>query len=145
MSLQQVAADIDESTSAIEINADGNVASDGGKDSNANNQRGIFSDIFSFDTTQGKGAALSNLAKNLLTSINKPGAEEDTATTKGGVASLDAVLMAARGMEATVTSQSIPRFISHFEESTSMVKGAFAHVDFSQLSLAALWSSLVLC
>lgn len=112
---------------AVEVNPNGNV----GKDESSSS--GGFPDLFG-----------SSALKNILESINFGNASKDTNAEEGS--SLDEVLSIARNMVATATSKSersIPQIIEHFkahlDESTSMMKSAFAHVDFSKLSLASLW------
>lgn len=113
---------------SVELDANGNVQNE------PSSKSGGFPDIFG-----------SSTLKNFLQSI-QDGSSNDNSKNKDE-SSLDDILSIARNMAATASSskseRSIPQLIdhfkTHFDESASMMKSAFAHVDFSKLSLASLW------
>ena len=105
------------------------------------------------DTT----AAFSNLAKNILSTINlargtatdddQDSGEDAASKNKKGITSLNDILSMAHDMaeaaSANTPQRSIPQLMEHFkthlEQSKAMVSEAFAHVDFTKLTLASLW------
>jgi hypothetical protein len=113
-----------------EVDANGNVRNEQSSSS------GAFHEIFG-----------SSTLKNFLQSITRDGTRDENSGLNKEESSLDDILSIARNMAATASSskseRSIPQLIehfkTHFDESASMMKSAFAHVDFSKLSLASLW------
>ena len=89
---------------------------------------------------------IDNLIKNIAKAIDSTsdnGCDENS--KKNDVLSLEDIFTTARSMAASniKKERSIPQLIEHFkihlQQSTSMLQSAFAHVDFSKLTLAAIW------
>ena len=95
---------------------------------------GSFSDIFA--------AAF----KNILQSLNNLDVNNDKLQSSERDPSLEDILTLAHKMAndgASKKQRSLPQLIDHFkshmDESVAMMEHAFAHVDFSKLSIASLW------
>ena len=91
------------------------------------------------------GGAFPDIFKTILHSINLNN-ENDASDIDSNIdSSLDDIISIARNMAtaAPKSERSITELFDHFkvhlDESTSMMKSAFAHIDFSKLSLASLW------
>ena len=140
-------------SSSIEVDVDGNVVTDDDDDEkptpSATKQSNIFSGIFGdgapsiISTASVKN--IDNLIKNIAKAIDSTSDNGyDENSKKNNVLSLDDILTAARSMAASniKKERSIPQLIEHFkihlQQSTSMLQSAFAHIDFSKLTLASI-------
>ena len=91
------------------------------------------------------GGAFPDIFKNILKAINSDHEKDSSVTNGKDDTSLDDIVSIARNMEmaAPKSERSITELFEHFkahlDESTSMMKSAFAHIDFGKLTLASLW------
>jgi len=143
-------------TSSIEVDVDGNIVTDDDDNEkptpSATKQSNIFSGIFGDGAPSILSTAsvknIDNLIKNIakaIDSTSNAGYDEENSKKNDVLLSLEDILTAARSMAASniKKERSIPQLIEHFkkhlQQSTSMLQSAFRHVDFSKLTLAAIW------
>ena len=132
---------------------DGNIVTDDNDDEKptpgATKPSNIFSGIFGDGTPSIISTAsvknIDNLIKNIAKAIDSTSDNGYDENSKKKDVSLDDILTAAQSMAASniKKERSIPQLIEHFkihlQQSTSMLQSAFAHVDFSKLTLASIW------